>query len=834
MTTFSHAVRLPLAVAAVLTTITFAHTDVALASPTCPNEQLRSESNINPATNEPYDSQLPECRAYEMVSPLEKGSRRAEPADAPGILVAPAGATVGFQSEGAFAGAANVPVTNVPLVDYLSTRSPTGWHTMSTEAPASIIASPTTNGLHADFTSTLDTEISCGKGTAEGPGNSSNLRCAVRELSSEWLATPLFTTLTGSVNQTYSEPLLGTAAGGTRAFIQPTQPLLAEDSGITGSQGIYELAGLGTASQTLRLVNVASNGTELTGEPEGSLTRGPRLGNSRGTPEINGSAYQAISEDGETVFFTARPNATQQPSGEQLTIYARLHHNETVAVSNPTPSECTTCNPTPQPATYQGASASGEKVFFTSAQQLVNSDTDGTPDLYEYDFASPTGHHLIQLSKGGPGDFTPGAGANVQGVVATASNGEHVYFVATGVLTTLRNSFGEQAQAGADNLYGVDTATLETKFIADLCSGPDETGADNDSKCSTPDSDAALWEEDASATRETQTTDDGQFLAFSTNAQLAPEDRNDSQAAYRYNFSSGELTWISHPASGFTITANGGAGEGKNAEIAPINYNFGAERDVNDWNRAISESGEDIIFTTAEQLQADDQNKAADVYLWHNGEVHMISDGQSTGVGARQTLTESPFAGMSANGSDIFFFTSTKLVGQDEDELQDLYDARVDGGFPAPTSEPSCAGEECQGTLALVPEALRAGGSSTATATGNLAAVPFVVTAIEEPKPAASGVKITAHSTNTLSVKTSAAGALSLTGAGLATTKKTTSKAGTYALAVTLTSAEKKLLTKRGHLTLTVTVKFVPTSGKPSTAKAKITIRSQMKKKSKK
>ena len=45
----------------------------ALASEGCPNEALRAESNTHSVINhEPYDMGLPECRAYEMVSPLNK------------------------------------------------------------------------------------------------------------------------------------------------------------------------------------------------------------------------------------------------------------------------------------------------------------------------------------------------------------------------------------------------------------------------------------------------------------------------------------------------------------------------------------------------------------------------------------------------------------------------------------------------------------------------------------------------------------------------------------------------------------------------------------------
>ena len=38
----------------------------------CPNEQLRKESNVDPSTGRPFSTELPDCRAYEMVSPLEK------------------------------------------------------------------------------------------------------------------------------------------------------------------------------------------------------------------------------------------------------------------------------------------------------------------------------------------------------------------------------------------------------------------------------------------------------------------------------------------------------------------------------------------------------------------------------------------------------------------------------------------------------------------------------------------------------------------------------------------------------------------------------------------
>jgi hypothetical protein len=51
----------------------------AVARAECPNEQLRQSagvSNIDPATGQPYDASLPDCRAFEQVSPTEKDGGR--------------------------------------------------------------------------------------------------------------------------------------------------------------------------------------------------------------------------------------------------------------------------------------------------------------------------------------------------------------------------------------------------------------------------------------------------------------------------------------------------------------------------------------------------------------------------------------------------------------------------------------------------------------------------------------------------------------------------------------------------------------------------------------
>jgi hypothetical protein len=704
----------------------------AFASEGCPNEAARTESRVNPSTGQPYSQGLPECRAYEMVTPLDKGGSTAEPPERADVLVAPEGDTVGFQSPGVFVGVENLEAVAQGVVTfYLSRRMASGWVAEGAPLPASSLNTEALSlgGFSADLGYQ---RVDCGQAHTTDDGETlDGYRCALGQPGGALVATPSYQYINGQTSGGFAT-FLGGSADLSRAFIQVRGPLLPADNIVTGGNtGIYEIAGVGTPFAELRLVNVDNNGNQLS---NGNL--GPLSGDFRAGPLVNGSAYHASSENGETVFFTATPTAAQQPGGGQQTVYARLHHSETVSVSNPVPAECLTCSPTPQPATYQGASADGSKVFFTTAQQLVNGDQDETTDLYMYDFANPPTHHLVQLSAGGTGDLTPGIGANVQSVVRMSSDGSHVYFVATGVLTTLPNSLGQVAQSGADNLYGVDTNTGETKFVAELCSGEDLSGSITDTSCPTPAGDG-LWSEEDSLSRDAQTTLDGRYLVFSTFAHLTGADANNGQAAYRYDFQAGELTWLSHPAQGFTAL-----NEAKNAVIAPLDdAGHGGDPDVNDFGRALTGNGEDVIFTTSEKLQADDVNAANDVYLWHDGTVSLISDGRDpAGINlnvAGASLVSGPWAGISESGSDIFFFTRTELVGQDTDVLGDLYDARIDGGFPAPAITPSCTGEAwtCQGKAGENPPAPKPEGSATQQSGSNLTAAPFKELLVPEPKP---------------------------------------------------------------------------------------------------
>jgi len=749
----------------------------------CPNEAVRAESNTNPRTGQPYSTGLPECRAYEMVSPLEKGGSDAlllGGSSGSSFPVAADGDAVQFLSQNAFGDAenANSGALGVPADFYVARRGAEGWSTSSANPPRAVVANQSLGNLALGKDASpeaFSTVSSCGLTVVSNATAGSSAVCAVREPDGQWTPTPLYPNLTGSVYQNSSgnngieydgssadlTDLVFNSAGGQGSAFLPA------DTSLSGNgTGLYEVTRSGDTAFELSLVNVNGNGEEI--GPE-NLTQLGGVGNliayegscvGAGSG-AEGSDYQAISSSGSTIYFTACP------SGGVFTVYARINRTSTVAISNPSPTQCTSCSAAASPASFEGASADGSKAFFITEQPLVEGDEGGTGtgmDLYEYDFDNPPGRNLVQLSAGEAGDLTPGSGADVQGVVRTSSDGSHVYFVAKGVLTTVPDGVGEVAEAGADNLYAVDTDTGETKFVAELCSNANLSGSLGDPQCppslngsveySTAGAsvnDTELW---SSATRYAQTTLDGRYLVFTTYAHLiasgaeAEETNDEAQQVYRYDFETGKLARISIGEPSFPGSRNGNT-PGMNASVAALPAGSGrgydgAYADINDLNRAISEDGSTIVFSTPEQLQANDVNTDADnVYVWHEctsgacedgmqGEVHMISPGDDP----TSEDTASGAASMSASGSDIFLYTRTPLVGQDTDQLIDVYDARIDGGFLAPTPESSCSGEACQGSASSGP-ALGASGTSSFTGGGNLTPGPTAF-----PAPTTSTPKI--------------------------------------------------------------------------------------------
>jgi hypothetical protein len=141
----------------------------------------------------------------------------------------------------------------------------------------------------------------------------------------------------------------------------------------------------------------------------------------------------------------------------------------------------------------------------------------------------------------------------------------------------------------------------------------------------------------------------------------------------------------------------------------------GTEGDLMFSNRSLRSVADDgtVYFDTTARLVAADVNGTRDVYAWRDGTATLISPGNRS--------FDAIIGDVSASGNDIFFTTQQKLVGRDNDEAIDVYDARVNGGLPAQSPPPpqECLRDDCKATPNAGPE-LPFGGSEALSGPGNV------------------------------------------------------------------------------------------------------------------
>jgi hypothetical protein len=582
------------------------------------------------------------------------------------------------QSQGAFAGTEhdNSGETNGVGTDYELVRGAAGW---STTPLAPSTAQFPTSGPY-DFAPDLGASLWLLHAPTQPEGVGSLYR---REPGGSFA-------LLGATQPPGAMPLYG-AEFNYQGASQDLKSVLFEmrrgtrwpGDNTSGNSSLYEYSGLAQAEP--KLVGVSNDGA-LTSNMQAHLISecGTLLGR-----ELE--VRNAISNDGATVFFTAL--ACNGTPGE---LYARVGQSRTVAISEPVlpAGECTgaCASAEEQEGIFWDASSDGTKVFFTSSQPLLDSDHDSTSDLYEADLANGGVQRLVQISYGGTGAPSPGAGAAVQGVVAASEDGSRVYFVASGVLATAANSQGEVAENGADNLYLYEAtgAGARTAFVAKLA--PE---------------DGSIWG-NSDLERPVSATADAQHLVLVSQAALTHDSAAGAQV-YEYDAQTGAMTLISlgQPAAASP------------PQIRSPSYYVTDSPASFESGRTMSEDGAYVFFDSTASLASQAVAGLSNVYEYHGGHVYLISNGHDTSgeFGATGALLR----GVNASGTDVFFNTGDALVSQDTDTQRDIYDARVDGGFAAPVTADgvSCAGETCLGALAQTPQALMSV-STTQAAEGDL------------------------------------------------------------------------------------------------------------------
>ncbi len=498
--------------------------------------------------------------------------------------------------------------------------------------------------------------------------------------------------------------------------------VFATQSGLFGEGGLTVAPGSAydndTAHNTLKLVSKLPGGGAIGQEPGGKA----------GPEEL--IQFPAVSADGSHILMgTATKPACKQvdyPAGDEENglcpiitqpthLYMRVDNAFTYDVS------------AGKPVHYIGSTPDGAKVYFTSDERLTADDTDESTDLYMWSEGSP---QLTRISKG-----APDPAGDSDNCVSTWTEDCDVKTYSDSKITSAQ---GNQGGLGnwditnpnpgyTDNAIAADTGDIYFYSPEQLVEGKGAPGKENlyvyrdggvhevaalepEPYC-IPEGDFENQRETCSdgAAGRLQVTPDGKFAAFVTTSRLTAYDNEGHAEMYRYDAEAETIQCVScrtdnEPPEGDVLASQGG--------------------------RFITDDGR-VFFNTPEPLVPRDTNTGldpngqiagADVYEFVDGRAQLISTGTGTDVRGRGSSSLPGLYGVSADGVDVYFGTYGTLVGQDRNGAQlKFYDARTNGGFSfVPPPAPCAAADECHGPTAPTPAPLAGGTASALGTNGNL------------------------------------------------------------------------------------------------------------------
>jgi hypothetical protein len=659
-------------------------------------------ATCNEPTPPAHSNGLPECRAYELVGPPYEEGMPMEPLSGM-FAVASDGEHLIASSPGAFAGTEEDeldPYSRSDGATYELSRTASGWQTSSLGPPESLYASAALYDASADLMGTL-----WGLDKLSQPEGVSDLYLERPRGAFVEIGPPTPNPDTANAGE-YS--YAGASADLSRVLFT-TEPGYhwPFDGTVGGSSTLYEYLGTGNSTPSLVGVSGGADSTELVSQC------GTLLGSSA-PRQPDGSLYNAISASGERVFFTAVGADRNTCGGRQPPVDELLAREETtpgqaqtVVISESSSSYCSE-GPSPPcgDANFEGASQDGSIVYFTSTQQLLAgaSEDETNGDSAAVGCSQTTGAggcnlYRDELGQAGQtlslvsGDSSEAAGARVLGVARISEDGSHVYFVAKGVLTTQANALSDRAAAGEDNLYVYERDTQfpvgRTAFVATLSP-----------------TDAQDWAH--ADDRPVLTSADGRYLVFLSTADLTHEGTAPGVTQiFEYDAQTGGLVRASVGREGFD---DDGRAPALGAEIVMRQADeFDSPTSV-----ASMPAPEDgvVFFQSTARLVPEATSGEPEIYAYDDGETYLLSSGVETAPpGSSPSMR---LLGSDPSADDVFFTASTELVPQNTDFEQNIYDARVEGGFPN-MSQPECAGTGCLG-FPPPPPTLPVAGSATADA----------------------------------------------------------------------------------------------------------------------
>lgn len=474
---------------------------------------------------------------------------------------------------------------------------------------------------------------------------------------------------------------MGVSADGTRVLFQTAEALVAADADnlidvysydtTTGNPTLVSQPGAGNSgpAASSTYVGSSSDGTKVFFETTESLVAADTDGKTdvyrrsgstttlmtvTGTnPGANDDAFWAAnSADGSTLVFTTAQQMSDSDSDDTLDIWSGTDGAAAALVSAPgagAPAD------SDQDAYFKFASADASRIFWESDQQMTAGDSNSATDV----FATAGG--VTRLVSSPDGVSQPSDGSTLY---AITPDGARAVIVSVGQLTAADTD-------GVSDVYERDpfAATPQTTLVSVPGNG------------AVPPNAAASFGAMSS---------DGQIVFFNTDERMTGADTDSFGDAYRRDLAAGQTTLASPRAPG-----------------APANQ-------LPAFNGYLSADGSKLVFLTAQNLIAADTDGLDDLYLRSGGQTSLLIPGNGSGPPAGME-----FKAASPDFSRVIVSTGLALDGADTDDEIDLY--LVSGGqatlLTPGTNSPidfQAASDDATAAVFQTPEDLDPGDGDTA------------------------------------------------------------------------------------------------------------------------
>jgi NHL repeat len=651
----------------------------------CPNQAFR----VGPSAN------LPDCRAYEMVSPVDKNGGNAAIVgvypNSQGDRSSSDGRKFAYGSTSGFGSIES----SVAIKQYIAARGAQGWSTQAISPPfrtgltGSNDELTTSRNWFQHFTDDLastwllsPSKVPLVAGASDQYANlyrRDNLSGAYELLSN----TELFGPSNGFQSNGLALGLTGATDDGTSVTFR-TRTALTPDSLADTRPKVY----LYTDGE-VHLVSILPDGTPDPADATVGSNRATLL-SFKVVDNGTMAANNVISEDGSRIFWISAPDEFT----DVVTVYVRLNPAEEQSAL--VGGECTEAA---KACTVQ-LSPGNQSHFLTAA-------TDGSKallvtegDLEVVDVASGASTTVA----GELPNVSIGANGAARGFLGASEDLSRIYFVS-------KEALAPGATAAQPNLY-LDQEGTKT-FIATL-SAFDSGEAMGD---------AIQPVSEVPRQRSSRVTPDGRRIAFTSTASLTGYDNTDAlrddyvnqgdMEVYVYDAVSDELDCVSCNPSG--ARPQGDALRKPFTGTFDEHVFFDGEIGAAAWlttstsglstPNALSDDGSRLFFQAYDALVPQDTNGIQDVYQWEapgtgdcevGGSAYSAMNGGCVSLISTGTSNQkSEFVDASPDGSSVFIRTASSIDPRDPNSI-DIYVARVNGGFPLPPEAPDCFGDACQ------------------------------------------------------------------------------------------------------------------------------------------